>query len=236
MVSLPGDLTTLANRSRRLHTHRVCVGRDWPARGTKWTHLISGDHRAILARAELHPVSITTNAVHTGDLRQASSCQHRGTVGKPRITSMPRLLRSLKLEPKLTTGHQQSLDQASDATFAALERRRPSPRRDWAGSTFVKMVDRPGVEPGSSGSGQRLNQPPYSLRTISRPRNPGPPTRDRGGSTFYKMVGAPGFEPGTSPTRTARATRLRHAPTQTEVSHTSVANSGRVRDGRTRID
>ena len=25
-------------------------------------------------------------------------------------------------------------------------------------------------------------------------------------------IGAPGFEPGTSPTRTARATRLRHAP------------------------
>jgi len=29
---------------------------------------------------------------------------------------------------------------------------------------------------------------------------------------FY--IGAPGFEPGTSPTRTARATRLRHAPTR----------------------
>ena len=28
----------------------------------------------------------------------------------------------------------------------------------------------------------------------------------------WKSIGAPGFEPGTSPTRTARATRLRHAP------------------------
>src|ERR1700686_1077980 len=34
-------------------------------------------------------------------------------------------------------------------------------------------------------------------------------------------IGAPGFEPGTSPTRTARATRLRHAPTQIPVSHTA---------------
>src|SRR3954452_6636018 len=29
---------------------------------------------------------------------------------------------------------------------------------------------------------------------------------------FVRGIGAPGFEPGTSPTRTARATRLRHAP------------------------
>jgi hypothetical protein len=35
-----------------------------------------------------------------------------------------------------------------------------------------------------------------------------------------ESIGAPGFEPGTSPTRTARATRLRHAPTHVEVSHT----------------
>jgi hypothetical protein len=39
-------------------------------------------------------------------------------------------------------------------------------------------------------------------------------------SRLSKAIGAPGFEPGTSPTRTARATRLRHAPTQTAVSHT----------------
>src|ERR1700737_2353466 len=34
----------------------------------------------------------------------------------------------------------------------------------------------------------------------------------------HKPIGAPGFEPGTSPTRTVRATRLRHAPTQWEYS------------------
>src|SRR5438046_3209046 len=28
----------------------------------------------------------------------------------------------------------------------------------------------------------------------------------------FRLIGAPGFEPGTSPTRTVRATRLRHAP------------------------
>ena len=32
-------------------------------------------------------------------------------------------------------------------------------------------------------------------------------------------IGAPGFEPGTSPTRTARATRLRHAPKRVEFSY-----------------
>ena len=41
------------------------------------------------------------------------------------------------------------------------------------------------------------------------------------GSNKGQIVGAPGFEPGTSPTRTARATRLRHAPTHASVSHTA---------------
>ena len=35
------------------------------------------------------------------------------------------------------------------------------------------------------------------------------------------FIGAPRFELGTSPTRTVRATRLRHAPTQAPVSHTA---------------
>src|ERR1019366_2295151 len=35
-----------------------------------------------------------------------------------------------------------------------------------------------------------------------------------------RSIGAPGFEPGTSPTRTVRATRLRHAPTRLPVFHT----------------
>jgi hypothetical protein len=57
---------------------------------------------------------------------------------------------------------------------------------------------------------------------------PREPQRFRGfrpcllGFGFLKVIGAPGFEPGTSPTRTVRATRLRHAPIQTPVSHTAI--------------
>ena len=32
------------------------------------------------------------------------------------------------------------------------------------------------------------------------------------GANARKIIGVPGFEPGTSPTRTARATRLRYTP------------------------
>src|SRR5256885_14450760 len=41
-----------------------------------------------------------------------------------------------------------------------------------------------------------------------------PPCRrvDPGVFGSVELIGAPGFEPGTSPTRTVRATRLRHAP------------------------
>lgn len=35
----------------------------------------------------------------------------------------------------------------------------------------------------------------------------------------FSAIGAPGFEPGTSPTRTVRATRLRHAPNGNAVCH-----------------
>ena len=48
-----------------------------------------------------------------------------------------------------------------------------------------------------------------------RHRNaPGRPVAgsDRTGHRSSAVIGAPGFEPGTSPTRTVRATRLRHAP------------------------
>ena len=41
-------------------------------------------------------------------------------------------------------------------------------------------------------------------------------------------IGAPGFEPGTSPTRTVRATRLRHAPRRKPVFHTPPAPQGRI--------
>ena len=34
---------------------------------------------------------------------------------------------------------------------------------------------------------------------------------------FPRTIGVPGFEPGTSPTRTERATRLRHTPSPDRV-------------------
>jgi hypothetical protein len=44
-------------------------------------------------------------------------------------------------------------------------------------------------------------------------RQHGPKRSDKAsGDEMPAKIGAPGFEPGTSPTRTARATRLRHAP------------------------
>ena len=55
------------------------------------------------------------------------------------------------------------------------------------------------------GQGRARNDPHMSLPRVA----------EAGVSPF---IGAPGFEPGTSPTRTARATRLRHAPMRTPVS------------------
>ena len=61
----------------------------------------------------------------------------------------------------------------------------------------------------------------------------------------FLVIGAPGFEPGTSPTRTVRATRLRHAPKEPSIPqrwqiprggarHARAAqpSSGRERSGR----
>ena len=63
---------------------------------------------------------------------------------------------------------------------------------------------------------------------VGRSRPPGRPLRTRRGGGGPRSrgartprdsvaIGAPGFEPGTSPTRTARATRLRHAPMRRSV-------------------
>jgi len=45
-----------------------------------------------------------------------------------------------------------------------------------------------------------------------------------------RNIGAPGFEPGTSPTRTVRATRLRHAPMRLAVFHSDRARLARSID------
>src|SRR3954471_16582364 len=58
------------------------------------------------------------------------------------------------------------------------------------------------IPPGGSSPGDKGRQRrQWRLRTQKAPRLRG-----------FRAIGAPGFEPGTSPTRTVRATRLRHAP------------------------
>src|SRR4051812_49838678 len=52
--------------------------------------------------------------------------------------------------------------------------------------------------------------PDLHRRTAARIRHPPHPAVVNVGAA--PSIGAPGFEPGTSPTRTVRATRLRHAP------------------------
>src|SRR6478736_6909284 len=49
------------------------------------------------------------------------------------------------------------------------------------------------------------------VHAAERVHRPGVDDRVATWSGFH-AIGAPGFEPGTSPTRTVRATRLRHAP------------------------
>jgi site-specific DNA recombinase len=52
-----------------------------------------------------------------------------------------------------------------------------------------------------------------------------------GGSNEELLIGAPGFEPGTSPTRTVRATRLRHAPKAVIISEQGAQSRAAARRG-----
>ena len=99
--------------------------------------------------------------------------------------------------------------------------------RDREGSS----IGAPGFEPGTSpggrgrspcaardreGKGAQSGRPDLN-RGPHRVGGDGLPARRataRGGNS----IGAPGFEPGTSPTRTVRATRLRHAPREPQCS------------------
>src|ERR1700722_1290511 len=55
---------------------------------------------------------------------------------------------------------QQRLDQPPNAIVVPRKCRRPSPGRDWAGSTFVKMVALGGIEPSATPRLDRLGCPP----------------------------------------------------------------------------
>ena len=63
---------------------------------------------------------------------------------------------------------------------------------------------------------------------------PRPPLQTKSPQIQYKLIGAPGFEPGTSPTRTVRATRLRHAPMEPVSHRRSPGVSRRTRPARRR--
>jgi hypothetical protein len=80
---------------------------------------------------------------------------------------------------------------------------------------------------------KRIGLPPQTSRKHltaetqrNHPRRSGKPSASfalvRPPSQTTRYIGAPGFEPGTSPTRTARATRLRHAPTHVQYPTTAL--------------
>ncbi len=101
-------------------------------------------------------------------------------------------------------------------------------RREVAAGLSDPGVDRPrppawavswAVQP-EIGSRRDTSRPARRLQNPdprANPRAPGPPPPPP--TTNQPLIGAPGFEPGTSPTRTVRATRLRHAPMKPAVSH-----------------
>ena len=135
----------------------------------------------------------------------------------------------------------------------ALRRRPGLPRLDRRrrrGTERAGMGGRPGRQRRPR---RRHLQAPRRLRgTRPRPRHPRPPGRDRQrpqrhrnapgrpvagsdrtGDRSSAVIGAPGFEPGTSPTRTVRATRLRHAPRAAIISERRLERrSGPARRGR----
>src|SRR3954466_5150626 len=55
------------------------------------------------------------------------------------------------------------------------------------------------------------------------------PSGSSGSCRRAEVIGAPGFEPGTSPTRTVRATRLRHAPKTAISLDAAVQPAGKLR-------
>jgi hypothetical protein len=84
-------------------------------------------------------------AVHGSPAEQATI--DRGRAEDRRVPKPDRVLAPHTAGPRgwALPNSQKRLDQPTYATLPAWERRRPSPRRDWAGSTFVKMVDLSGV-------------------------------------------------------------------------------------------
>jgi site-specific DNA recombinase len=122
----------------------------------------------------------------------------------------------LELATHSLTDVQATLQKALDllANCARAYRRAPGHlRRQWNQALFERflVVDddlnrAPLAEPFATLADPTL---PDRLNAARRSKTA---ALSGGGSNEALLVGAPGFEPGTSPTRTVRATRLRHAP------------------------
>ena len=80
-------------------------------------------------------------------------------------------------------------------------------------ATLSELLERPAGLNGRAWQSGRadLNRGPRRAGRV------GFPARARASSRSGGAIGARGFEPRTSPTRTARATRLRHAPMRSGV-------------------
>jgi len=101
---------------------------------------------------------------------------------------------------------QQRLNQPADAILPARERRRPSPLGDWAGSTFVKMVDIGGKDKTPRG-GSRLCGEPWSRITASGRNRSGA----TGGTEVVLLSAAP-HRPGNPATIPGTETRASPVP------------------------
>jgi hypothetical protein len=108
------------------------------------------------------------------------------------------------------------------------DRTKPGPPTAEAQRPIPRGSRRPTAAPGNTNArlGHRFEK--TEQPRTQNPRKSGAPVRIR--SLLFapvrrysptKSIGAPRFELGTSPTRTVRATRLRHAPTHAPVSHTA---------------
>ena len=174
------------------------------------------------ARHALPPASAVIRT--SGSLRAARSCRRRRACARaPRGARCARSPTAGKLAVHQAPGERR------DQGIRALER----------GLLAARLTDRTTTAPEAEGEGAQgsCGQPvsPAHAGAADRNRSPAPcplereigpildprpapgaqRARSRGGPA---VIGAPGFEPGTSPTRTVRATRLRHAPMKTESS------------------
>ena len=119
------------------------------------------------------------------------------------------------LRPELGPGpEQREVDVEEDGPAARATRIRQTPRRRAASS--AARVDAATRSDGGRGREQRRGA--ASLRDVPRRRRGLPRRESAPADSRLAEIGVPRFELGTSPTRTERATRLRHTPSATRVA------------------